>query len=121
VSTRIANRDLVLQTLDSIFVQHSAAHWVAALEAADVPVSPVNTMDAVFANPQVRHRELRTTVAHQTAGAVDLIANPIRYPAGPATTYTAPPLLGEHTDEILTGVLAKTPDEIAGLRAGGAI
>ena len=121
VSTRIANRDLVLQPLDSIFVQHSAAHWVAALEAADVPVSPVNTMDAVFANPQVRHRELRTTVAHQTAGAVDLIANPIRYPAGPATTYTAPPLLGEHTDEILTGVLAKTPDEIAGLRAGGAI
>jgi crotonobetainyl-CoA:carnitine CoA-transferase CaiB-like acyl-CoA transferase len=121
VSTRIANRDLVLHTLDSIFVQRSAAHWVAALEAADVPVSPVNTMDAVFANPQVRHRELRTTVAHQTAGAVDLIANPIRYPAGPATTYTAPPLLGEHTDEILTGVLAKTPDDIAQLRASGAI
>jgi crotonobetainyl-CoA:carnitine CoA-transferase CaiB-like acyl-CoA transferase len=121
VSTRIANRDLVLQTLDSIFAQRSAAHWVAALEAADVPVSPVNTMDAVFANPQVRHRGLRTTVAHQTAGAVDLIANPIRYGAAAQTTYTAPPLLGEHTDEILTGVLGKTPDEIAGLRASGAI
>jgi crotonobetainyl-CoA:carnitine CoA-transferase CaiB-like acyl-CoA transferase len=121
VSTRIANRDLVLQTLDSIFVQRSAAHWVAVLEAADVPVSPVNSMDAVFANPQVRHRELRTTVTHQTAGSINLIANPIRYGAGPATTYTAPPLLGEHTDEILTGVLAKNPDEIAGLRASGAI
>jgi crotonobetainyl-CoA:carnitine CoA-transferase CaiB-like acyl-CoA transferase len=121
VSTRIANRDLVLQTLDSIFVQRSAAQWVAALEAADVPVSPVNSMDAVFANPQVRHRGLRTTVTHQTAGAVDLIANPIRYPAGPAITYTAPPLLGEHTDEILTGVLGKTPDEIAELRSIGAV
>ena len=121
VSTRIANRDLVVQTLDSIFAQRSAAHWVAALEAADVPVSPVNTMDAVFDNPQVRHRELRTTVAHQTAGSIDLIANPIRYPAGPATTYAAPPLLGEHTDEILTGVLGKTPDEISQLRASGAI
>jgi crotonobetainyl-CoA:carnitine CoA-transferase CaiB-like acyl-CoA transferase len=121
VSTRIANRDLVLQTLDSIFVQRSAAQWVAALEAADVPVSPVNSMDAVFANPQVRHRGLRTTVTHQTAGAVDLIANPIRYPAGPAITYTAPPLLGEHTDEILTGVLGKTPDEIAQLRSIGAV
>ena len=121
VSTRIANRDLVLQTLDSIFVQRSAAHWVAVLEAADVPVSPVNSMDAVFANPQVRHRGLRTTVAHQTAGAVDLIANPIRYGSGPATTYTAPPLLGEHTDEILTGVLGKTPNEIAELHASGTI
>ena len=121
VSTRIANRDLVLQTLDSIFAQRSAADWVAALEAADVPVSPVNTMDAIFANPQVLHRGLRTTVAHQTAGAVDLIANPIRYGAAAETTYTAPPLLGEHTDEILTGVLGKTPDEIAGLRASGAI
>ncbi|MGA9493337.1 MAG: CaiB/BaiF CoA-transferase family protein [Mycobacterium sp.] len=120
VSTRIANRDLVLQTLESIFAQRSAAHWVAALEAADVPVSPVNTMDAVFANPQVRHRELRTTVAHQTAGAVDLIANPIRYGAA-ATTYTAPPLLGEHTEEILTDVLGKTLDDIARLRANGAI
>ena len=120
VSTRIANRDLVLQTLDSIFAQRSAAHWVAALEAANVPVSPVNTMDAVFANPQVRHRELRTTVTHQTAGAVDLIANPIRYGAA-ETAYTAPPLLGEHTDEILTDVLGKTPDDIARLRANGAI
>jgi crotonobetainyl-CoA:carnitine CoA-transferase CaiB-like acyl-CoA transferase len=121
VSTRIANRDLVLQTLDSIFAQQSAAHWVAALEAADVPVSPVNTMDAVFANPQVRQRGLRTTVRHQTAGHVDLIANPIRYGTTAETTYTAPPLLGEHTDEILTGVLGKTPDEIAELRASGAI
>jgi crotonobetainyl-CoA:carnitine CoA-transferase CaiB-like acyl-CoA transferase len=120
VSTRIANRDLVLQTLDSIFVQRSAAHWVTALEAADVPVSPVNSMDAVFANPQIRHRGLRTTVTHQTAGAVDLIANPIRYGTAAETTYTAPPLLGEHTDEILTNVLGKTPDDIAELRANGA-
>jgi crotonobetainyl-CoA:carnitine CoA-transferase CaiB-like acyl-CoA transferase len=121
VSARIANRDLVLQTLESIFTKRSVAHWVATLEAADVPVSPVNAMDAVFANPQVRHRGLRTTVRHQTAGPVDLIANPIRYPAGAATTYTAPPLLGQHTDEILTDVLGKTPDEIARLRASGAI
>jgi crotonobetainyl-CoA:carnitine CoA-transferase CaiB-like acyl-CoA transferase len=121
VSARIANRDLVLQTLDSIFARRSVSHWVATLEAADVPVSPVNTMDAVFANPQVRHRGLRTTVPHPTAGPIDLIANPIRYPHAPATTYTAPPLLGEHTDEILTDVLGKTPEEIARLRTSGAI
>ena len=121
VSARIANRDLVLQTLESIFAKRSVAHWVATLEAADVPVSPVNTMDAVFANPQVRHRELRTSIRHPTAGPVDLIANPIRYSTSPSPVYTAPPLLGEHTDEILTGVLGKTADEIAQLRGCGAI
>jgi crotonobetainyl-CoA:carnitine CoA-transferase CaiB-like acyl-CoA transferase len=117
VSARIANRDLVLQTLDSIFAQRSAAHWIAALEAADVPVSPVNSMEAVFDNPQVRHRGLRVSVDHPAAGSVDLIANPI----SPMATYTAPPMLGEHTDEILTSVLGKTPDEVALLRESGAI
>lgn len=121
VSARIANRDLVLETLDAIFAQRSASHWVAALEDADVPVSPVNTMEAVFANPQVRHRGLRTTVTHPTAGPIDLIANPIRNPDAPAMTYTPPPLLGEHTDEILRDLLGKTPEDIARLRASGAI
>ena len=121
VSSRIANRDLVLATLDAVFAQQSVSHWVAALEEADVPVSPVNTMEAVFANPQVRHRGLRTTVEHPTAGPIDLIANPIRIPGAPATTYTPPPLLGEHTDEILTDLLNKTPDEINALRTSGAI
>lgn len=121
VSARIANRDLVLHTLGGIFAQRSVSNWVATLEAADVPVSPVNTMEAVFANPQVQHRGLRTTVAHPTAGPIDLIANPIRNPHAPATTYTPPPLLGEHTDEILTQLLGKTADEIAQLRTSGAI
>jgi crotonobetainyl-CoA:carnitine CoA-transferase CaiB-like acyl-CoA transferase len=117
VSARIANRDLVLDCLESIFAQHSAAHWIAALEAADVPVSPVNSMDAVFDNPQIRHRGMRVEVDHPTAGPVAMIANPINRTAA----YSAPPLLGEHTDEILTQLLGKTPDEVAALRASGAI
>jgi len=117
ISARIANRDLVLETLDAIFAQQSAARWIAALEAADVPVSPVNPMDAVFDNPQIRHRGMRVAVDHTTAGSVDLIANPIN----PTAPYTAPPLLGEHTDEVLTELLGRTPDDIAALRDGGAI
>ncbi|MBE1551941.1 crotonobetainyl-CoA:carnitine CoA-transferase CaiB-like acyl-CoA transferase [Mycobacterium sp. OAS707] len=117
VSARIANRDLVLDCLASIFAQHSAAYWIAALEAADVPVSPVNSMDAVFDNPQIRHRGMRVEVDHPTAGPVAMIANPIHR----AAAYTAPPLLGGHTDEILTQRLGKTPDEVAALRASGAI
>ncbi len=117
VSARIANRDLVLQTLNSIFSQRSAAAWIAALEAADVPVSPVNSMAGVFDNPQIRHRRMRVTVDHPTAGSVDLIANPI----DPRASYSAPPMLGEHTDQILTELLGKTPDEVAALREDGAI
>jgi crotonobetainyl-CoA:carnitine CoA-transferase CaiB-like acyl-CoA transferase len=60
---------------------------------------------------------MRVAVDHPTAGSVDLIANPI----DPTTTYAAPPLLGEHTDEILTQVLGRTADEVAALREGGAI
>ncbi len=117
VSARIANRDLVLQTLDSIFAQRPAEEWIAALEAADVPVSPVNSMDAVFENPQIRHRGMRVPVEHPTAGGIDLIANPIQRDA----EFTAPPRLGEHTDEILTELLGKTTDQVATLRECGAI
>src|SRR5690606_14864579 len=77
VSARIANRDLVLQTLESIFVTRPAAEWIAALEDADVPVSPVNSMDAVFDSPQIRHRGMRVPAEHPSAGTIDLIANPI--------------------------------------------
>ena len=60
---------------------------------------------------------MRVAVDHTTAGSVDLIANPIN----PTAPYTAPPLLGEHTDEVLTELLGRTPDDIAALRDGGAI
>jgi crotonobetainyl-CoA:carnitine CoA-transferase CaiB-like acyl-CoA transferase len=117
VSARIANRDLVLETLDGIFAQRRAAEWIAALEAADVPVSPVNSMDAVFDNPQIQHREMRVPTEHPSAGTIDLIANPIQR----SIEITPPPRLGEHTDEILTSLLGKTPDEVASLRECGAI
>ena len=83
VSARIANRDLVLRTLDEAFRTRSASDWIPELESADVPVSPVNDLDGVFANPQVRHRGLRTTVDHPVSGQVDLLRNPIRMSGTP--------------------------------------
>lgn len=121
VSARIANRDLVLDTLGSIFSERSAEEWVAELEAADVPVSPVNTMGGVFSNPQVMHRELRVPVAHPVSDDVDVIRNPIRYSDSMIDEYTAPPLLGANTDDILTSILGKDETEIAHLRDRRAI
>ena len=69
VSARIAHRELVLKTLDDAFGTRPASDWISELESADVPISPVNDLDGVFANPQVRHRGLRTTVDHPVSGA----------------------------------------------------
>ncbi|BBZ75545.1 CoA transferase [Mycolicibacterium anyangense] len=121
VSARIANRDLVLETLDAIFAEYTAAEWVRRLEEADVPVSPVNTMDGVFANPQIRHRDMRKRVDDLDGRAMDLLANPIRYSETPIQDYRRPPRLGENTDEVLAELLHKSDTEIRDLRERGVL
>ena len=121
VSARIANRDLVLATLNAIFAEHDADYWIERLGDEDVPVSPVNSMDGVFANPQIQHRQMRRTVETADGRTVDLLANPIRFSDTPLDSYTAPPRLGEHTDEVLRSVLDKSDADIEKLRACNAI
>jgi crotonobetainyl-CoA:carnitine CoA-transferase CaiB-like acyl-CoA transferase len=121
VSARIVNRDLVLGLLAEVFRTRSAGAWLSDLESADVPVGPVNDMDGVFANAQVRHRGLRTTVDHPVSGQVDLLRSPIRMSQSPITTYAAPPTLGQHTQEILSSVLGKTRDDIRRLEQAGVV
>lgn len=121
VSARIVNRDLVLRTLNEVFGTRPAGDWLAELEAADVPVSPVNDLDGVFTNPQVLHRRLRTTVDHPVSGRVDLVRNPIRLSRTPIDGYRTPPTLGQHTSEILTEVLSMGQEERARLERAGVI
>ena len=121
VSSRIANRDLVLRTLRDAFRARPASEWLAALESADVPVSPVNDVDEVFANPQVRHRGVRVTVDHPVSGKVDLLRNPVRMSETPIMAYVSPPTLGQHTHEILREVLGRTPEEIRYLEQTGVV
>lgn len=121
VSARIVNRDLVLRTLDDVFRSRTATDWLTDLEAADVPVAPVNDMHDVFANPQVRHRDLRIAVDHPVSGHVDLLRSPIRMSESPITTYATPPALGQHSQEVLSSVLGKTPAEIRQLEQAGVV
>jgi crotonobetainyl-CoA:carnitine CoA-transferase CaiB-like acyl-CoA transferase len=121
VSSRIINRDLVLGTLSEVFATRSASEWIAELESADVPVSPVNDLADVFANPQVRHRELRVTVHHPVSGEVDLLRNPIRLSETPVVSHGCPPTLGQHSHEILAEVLGRTPEEIEQLEQTGVV
>ena len=98
-----------------------AAEWLAGLEAEGVPCGPINDLDQVFADPQVVHRGMRVAAPHPAAGEVTMVANPIKFSATPIVHDRAPPLLGEHTEEVLTGVLGLSAAEVAALREAGAI
>ncbi len=88
-----------------------------------MPCGPVNTLDQVFADPQVVHREMRVTLPYPGAqgGEIELIGNPIKFSKTPVAYDRPPPRLGEHTEEVLAELLDMAPDEVAALRESGAI
>jgi formyl-CoA transferase len=118
---RVENRVELTRILDEIFLARTTREWVDALEAAGVPNGPINTIEQVFAEPQAVARGLRIELEHPLAGKVSLVRSPMRFSATPIEHERPPPLLGEHTDEVLRGVLGMKPEEIARLRADGAV
>jgi crotonobetainyl-CoA:carnitine CoA-transferase CaiB-like acyl-CoA transferase len=112
---RVAHREVLIGILAPILMRRSLGEWIAALEAANVPCGAINRLDQVFADPQAVARGLRVSMAHAT-GAMDLVASPLRLSKTPPEYRSAPPLLGQHTSEILTGLLAIQPSEIEALR-----
>jgi crotonobetainyl-CoA:carnitine CoA-transferase CaiB-like acyl-CoA transferase len=113
---RVANRTELIAFLAEIFLTRTSADWVAALNRADVPCAPVQTIDQVFAAPQVRHRNMLVEVEHPTAGKVKMAGVPVKFSATPASVRLAPPLLGEHNDEVLSSWLALDKKAIDDLR-----
>ena len=113
---RVTNRIELIRRLREQTLQRSTAQWVAALEAADVPCGPINTMAQVFADPQVLARELQVAVEHPHAGRIPLVANPIKLSATPVAYERAPPTLGQHTDEVLGNELGFDAEQLAQLR-----
>ena len=114
---RVANRDLVTATLTPVMKTRTTAEWVDALEAQKIGCGPINTLADVFADPHVQAREMTLEMDHGSGARVKVIANPVKLSATPPTYRIAPPVLGEHTEEVLSGLLGMTAGEIAALRA----
>lgn len=112
---RICNRDALLEILDAVFATRTAEDWLARLDVADVPSSPVNDIADALANPQIVHRGMVREIDHPVAGKLKALSNPIRLSETPIEDYAPPPLVGEHTDAILASV-GYGPDAVAALR-----
>jgi len=100
-SQRVKNRDTLIPLLESIMLTRKRDEWIDALEKVGVPCGPIQSLDQVFAHPQVKAREIWREIPHPAAGKTPTTASPIRYSATPVQYRRHPPMLGEHTEEIL--------------------
>ena len=118
---RVENRAELTAILDGIFRSRTTRDWTEALEAAGVPNGPINTLEQVFREPQAIARGLKVEIPHPLAGSVSLVRSPMRFSATPLEHKVPPPLLGQHTAEILRGLLGRSDADIDKLRADGAV
>ena len=120
-SARVRHRDSLVPMVSQIMRSKSSADWLEQLNLQGIPCGPINNLDEVFADPQVRHRGLQLELEHPTAGRVASVANPIKLSQTPIEYERSPPLLGQHTDEVLGRLLNLDADAIARLRAAAVI
>ena len=113
---RVANRQELIAILSAIFMTQTTEHWVTALNQANVPCAPVQTIDQVFAAPQVLHRNMLVEVDHPTVGKIRMAGIPVKFSATPASVRLPPPLLGEHNDDVLSSWLGMQSEAIDQLK-----
>ncbi|HST01979.1 MAG TPA: CaiB/BaiF CoA-transferase family protein [Usitatibacter sp.] len=117
---RVRHRDLLVGLIAERMRKRKAHEWLSLLEPAGVPCGPINDLAQVFEDPQVRHRRMQVTVPHP-AGEVRMVANPIKFSDTPIPHDVPPPLLGQHTREVLSGVLGMDESEIDRLYREGVV
>lgn len=110
---RAQNRAQLVPQLQAVFLTQSVKHWNTLLGDAGIPCGPINNFEQVFQDPQVIERQVLFNLDHPVAGSVKFIANPVRLSGTPVKYKLPPPLLGQHTHEILKNELQLSDDEIS--------
>ena len=118
--TRLAHRGELTSELDAVFRTRDTAAWIGVLEAAGVPCSPINQVGDAFADPQVQARDAVFFLDHPTLGSVGHVASPVRAGSQPHVRQPAP-RLGEHTGEVLEGLLGYSPAQVEALAWDGVV
>ncbi|WP_269901471.1 CaiB/BaiF CoA transferase family protein [Paenalcaligenes faecalis] len=113
---RVRNREPLIALLSEIMQSKPVAYWLSLFESVNVPAGPINNLEQVYQNPQVQARKMKISLPHPTAGQAKLVASPLRLSDSPVQYHSAPPLLGEHTEQVLTDILGLSPEQIKDLQ-----
>jgi crotonobetainyl-CoA:carnitine CoA-transferase CaiB-like acyl-CoA transferase len=117
---RVRHRAELVPLIADVLRQQPRQHWLGQLEAAKVPCGAINNLDEVFADPQVQARSMTVPMAHPLSDQLQVVANPIKLSATPVQYRRPPPLLGQHTEELL-GEAGLSSAEVQALREQGVI
>ncbi|HEX2567343.1 MAG TPA: CaiB/BaiF CoA-transferase family protein [Burkholderiales bacterium] len=118
---RVENRAQITAVLQDLFLKRTKREWIELLDSAGVPNGPINDVAQVFEEPQVQARGVKIELEHAVAGKLPMVASPMRFSDTALEYKLPPPLLGQHTDEVLRGILGQSDSQIAKLRADGVI
>ena len=118
---RVANREVLVAELNRIFSERDVDDWLADLTRTGLPCGRINSIPEVFAHPQAQARALTLESEHASAGTVKLTGFPYKFSQTPAQIQKPPPMLGQHTEEVLTSLLDYSSEDVASLRDKGAI
>ncbi len=118
-AARVTHRQTLIPLIQAVTQKRNTHAWVSMLENVGVPCGPIHTVDQVYQDPQVQARQMTFDMHHPTAGPIPLVANPIRMSQTPVDYRHAPPMLGQHTREVLSEVLGMTEDSLNDLKQQG--
>jgi crotonobetainyl-CoA:carnitine CoA-transferase CaiB-like acyl-CoA transferase len=118
---RVAHRAELMALVEEVFSVRTSAQWLTRLQAEDVPAAPILSIDRVLDDPQVRHRQMVTEIAHPTLGRIPTLGTPLKIDGTMGLTPTPPPGLGEHTEAVLTDLLGYPTARVAALREAGVV
>ena len=118
---RVRHRETLVPLVAAVVATRTQRDWLAALETVGVPCGPINRLDQVFADPQLLARGMKVDLPHPLAGSVPQVTVPVKMSGTPLLSETPPPLLAQHTLQVLRERLALSEDALATLAADGVI